>query len=607
MDPSKRANREQAHLNQIQRLERRLVRLQGLSRRYSWLRLGIVLLGGLGTWLAATRLGIAWAWGTFFTFLAIFVLVALLHRRLEGWIEKFRLWREIKMTHLARLNLDWERLPEPQSSPGRSPLAIDLDLVGPRSLHHLLDIAVSQEGSQQLADWLGNPVADPDQITEHQETVKELIPLVPFRDRLSLTFRLVSREQLQGARLLGWLAEDLPAGRLKWLLPVASLWVAVNLVLFVLNILDQIPAYWIVSLTLYFIFYNLNAGQFKPFFEAMVNLDGELSKFRPLLRLLEEYPLEGKPSLLRLLASLHEGSSRPSKQLRKIQLATAGVGLRMNPVVGLLINLVLPWDFIFAYLAAAYRQEIRIVLPVWFRSLSNLEALISLANFAHLNPDYTFPKISRGEEPIFQAEAIGHPLIPAKQKIHNNFQVDALGKVALITGSNMSGKSTFIKTIGVNLCLAYTGGPVDAESFHSLPFRLHTCIRISDSLTDGFSYFYAEVKCLKNLLDELSGDEQPLLYLIDEIFRGTNNRERLIGSRAYLRTVAGMAGIGFVATHDLELTSLAEENPLVSNYHFRDEVEAGRLVFDYTIHPGPSPTTNALKIMAMEGLPGNVS
>jgi hypothetical protein len=387
---------------------------------------------------------------------------------------------------------------------------------------------------------------------------------------------------------------------------VASIWVAVNLAFFALNILGQIPAYWIISFTLYFIFYNLNAGYFKPFFEAMVNLDGELSKFRPLLRLLEDYPLVGRPGLLLLLAPLKEGSSRPSRQLRKIQLATAGVGLRMNPVVGLLINLVLPWDFIFAYLAAAYRQEVSLALPVWLQTLSTLEALNTLANFAHLNPDYTFPEIVPGAQPVFQVKQLGHPLIPADQKVHNDFQVDALGQVALITGSNMSGKSTFIKTIGMNLCLAYAGGPVDAASFLALPFRLHTCIRISDSLTDGFSYFYAEVKCLRGLLDQLAEEGQPLLYLIDEIFRGTNNRERLIGSRAYLRTIAGRHGIGFVATHDLELTSLAEENQQVSNFHFRDEVEAGRLTFDYKIRPGPSPTINALKIMAMEGLPGDM-
>jgi hypothetical protein len=606
MNSARRVDQDRALVNQIRRLEGRIVSLQALSRRYSWLRLGVFLLGGLGIWLAAVRLGSRGGWLVFFIFLSIFVIVALLHRRLEAWIEKFRLYREIKLTHLARMKLDWDHLPKPQITPGHTSLAIDLDLTGSRSLHHLIDTAVSQDGSQLLAGWLVNPIANPEQITGRQGIVKELIPLVPFRDRLRLTFHLVSREQLQGDRLLGWLAQHLPSDRLKWLLPVASLWVAVNLALFVLNLLGQIPAYWIVSFTLYFIFYNLNAGYFKPFFEAMVNLDGELSKFRPLLRFLEDYPLAGKPGLLRLLASLKEGNLRPSRQLRKIQIATAGVGLRMNPVVGLLINLVLPWDFIFAYLAAVYRKEVSQALPVWLQSLSTLEALISLANFAHLNPDYTFPKIDPGAQPVLQVKRLGHPLIPADQKVPNDFQAGALGQVALITGSNMSGKSTFIKTIGVNLCLAYAGGPVDAAFFLTLPFRLHTCIRISDSLTDGFSYFYAEVKCLRSLLDELSEEDQPLLYLIDEIFRGTNNRERLIGSRAYLRSIAGMHGIGFVATHDLELTTLAEENQQVSNYHFRDDVEAGRLTFDYKIRPGPSPTTNALKIMAMEGLPGDM-
>ena len=601
------ALREQAFLNQIGRLERRVARLTALSRRFSWLRLGIVLLGSLGTWLAATRLGSSWGWATLVIFLAAFLVVALLHRRLENWIDKFRLWQEIKRNHLARMHLDWDQLPDPQYSPERASLAIDLDLTGPRSIHHLLDIAISREGSQLVAGWLGNPVPDPERIAERQGIVRELISATLFRDRLRLTFHQVSKEPLQGERLLGWLAEPIPSDRLKWLLPLAGLWVLLNLILFVLNLTGQLPAYWIVSLALYFIFYNVNAGQFRPIFESMVNLEGELSKFRPLLGFLEVYPLGSKPKLLGLLAPLREGKRRPSNQLRKVQLATAGIGLRMNPVVGLLVNLILPWDFAFAYLAAIFRQEVRHSLPAWFQSLANLEALSCLANFAYQNPDYTFPRIEPASQPVFLAEQMGHPLIPRPQKVSNDFRVDDLGRVALITGSNMAGKSTFIKTVGVNLCLAYAGGPVDAAVFRAFPFRLHTCIRISDSLTDGYSYFYAEVKCLKSLLGELAEAGSPVLYLIDEIFRGTNNRERLIGSRAYLRAVAGMKGIGFVATHDLELTSLAEENPLISNHHFRDAVEDGRLVFDYAIRPGPSPTTNALKIMAMEGLPGEAA
>jgi DNA mismatch repair ATPase MutS len=158
--------------------------------------------------------------------------------------------------------------------------------------------------------------------------------------------------------------------------------------------------------------------------------------------------------------------------------------------------------------------------------------------------------------------------------------------------------------VGVNLALAQAGGPVNAHRLRTVPFRLFTCMGISDSVTDGFSFFYAEVRRLKSLLAELErAHPLPLLFGIDEIFRGTNNRERLIGSRAYVRSLAGKHGLGLIATHDLELARLADEVSQVVNYHFRDHVVDGRMAFDYTLRPGPCPTTNALKIMRLEGLP----
>jgi DNA mismatch repair ATPase MutS len=199
---------------------------------------------------------------------------------------------------------------------------------------------------------------------------------------------------------------------------------------------------------------------------------------------------------------------------------------------------------------------------------------------------------------------MGHPLISPEQKVRNDYRIDRLGEVHIITGSNMAGKSSFLRTAGINLCLAYAGGAVDALELQTSLFRLFTAIRVTDSVTDGISYFYAEVKRLKALLLELQRkDARPLFFLIDEIFRGTNNRERLIGSRAYIRALVGENGLGLIATHDLELVQLAQEMPQVSNFHFRDAIEDGRMVFDYLLRPGPSPTTNALKVMAEEGLP----
>jgi DNA mismatch repair ATPase MutS len=161
-----------------------------------------------------------------------------------------------------------------------------------------------------------------------------------------------------------------------------------------------------------------------------------------------------------------------------------------------------------------------------------------------------------------------------------------------------------VKAVGMNIALALAGGPVDAAALSLQPLRLFASIQIADSVTDGISYFYAEVKRLRWLLECLRApDETPLLYLIDEVFRGTNNRERLIGSRELIRSMARERGVGLIATHDLELVTLAEEIATVRNGHFRDDVTDGRMTFDYTLRDGPCPTTNALQIMRLEGLP----
>jgi DNA mismatch repair ATPase MutS len=190
----------------------------------------------------------------------------------------------------------------------------------------------------------------------------------------------------------------------------------------------------------------------------------------------------------------------------------------------------------------------------------------------------------------------------------NDFDLDHDHRIVILTGSNMAGKSTFLRTIGVNLVLAYAGAPVNAERLQTSLFRIFTCIKVSDSVQDGLSYFYAEVKRLQALLAAAETDDTlPVLFLIDEIFRGTNSRERLIGSRSYIRRLAHGSSVGLVATHDLELIKLGDEIEGVVNQHFREEVRDGRMVFDYRLRSGPCPTTNALTIMRLEGLPVETS
>jgi hypothetical protein len=588
----------------IQRLQVRISRLQAFSNRVSWLRVlvfvaGLLVAVGIGTQVDALLGWLAFAIGMLF-----FMLTIAYHRRLERWIDLYALARDMKADELARMNLAWEELPVPANVHATSSLALDLDLLGPRSLHHLLDTTATREASQLLADWLTQTHPIREEILARQALVRELVPLGRFRDRFRLTFRLVLTERTEGENVLRWLDVPFPSRRLQVTLLAATLFVAVNWTLFALSLWAHWPAYWIISLALYLAFYFVSQMSLDSVLDALVRLDAELDSFGAILRYLESFSYSGCPQLAQLCAPFNRPRDAPSALVRRCKLATTAVGLRSNLILGLLLNLVLPWDFFFAFLADRYRAEAARRFPEWLERCFRLDALIALANFAHLNPGYSFPDIVPDAEPAFEAKELGHPLIPHERQVCNDFAIGATGQVAIMTGSNMAGKSTFIKTVGINLCLAYAGAPVNARQLRSLPFRLHTCIRISDSIVDGFSYFYAEVKCLKRLLDELqSQDARPLLYLIDEIFRGTNNRERLLGSRAYLQSCIGANGVGLLATHDLELASLADIYPQVHNYHLRDDVQDGRLVFDYRIRPGPCPTTNALKIMRMEGLP----
>ena len=271
------------------------------------------------------------------------------------------------------------------------------------------------------------------------------------------------------------------------------------------------------------------------------------------------------------------------------------------------MNALVPWDNYCAYRLQRNKQHIALRLPEWLDAWYELEALSSLAAFAYLNPEYTLPELADSGErdhPVyFEARDLGHPLIPVEKKVSNDFCLNASGEVIIITGSNMAGKSTFLRTLGINLCLAYAGAPVSASILRTTLFRLFSCIRVSDSVTDGYSYFYAEVRRLRALLDALEQPGAPLFFLIDEIFKGTNNRERLIGSRSFVHALVGRNCLGAISTHDLELTRLADTEPQVRNYHFREEVINGQMVFDYRLRNGPCPTTNALKIMQMEGLP----
>ncbi len=597
---------------QISRLTRRIKILDQRSNRYSWTRVAIffcgIVLAIVGYviarwWLAITLALIA---------IIAFSIVAYFQGKIDRSIVRHKVWSYIKSTHIARMQLDWNTIPTVPSTtliPGH-PFESDLDITGERSLHRLLNTAISGEGTRRLHEWLLTTSPDLNTTQSRQALVRELLPLTRFRDKLTLKSLLASRqiaEQLEGNRLTTWLNQMNGTVALPSLLWGSIALCVLTLILAILNVVGLLSPLWIVSL-LCSLFLFLNTKKIRgDVFEDAYYLRDAFATTSTVFEYLEKYPYPTHSRLKKLCEPFFtDQEHRPSQLLQGLARIANASTLAKNPFLWLPINALVPWDTYCAYRLRAYKTQIAAYLPQWLDVWFELEAVNSLASFAYLNPTYTFPDVTEtatGQNALFEATALGHPLLSDEQKVTNDFTFRKQGEVVIITGSNMSGKSTFLRTLGINLCLAFAGGPVNASTFHTTLFRVFTCIKVSDSVTDGYSYFYAEVRRLKALLTELQQDGYPLFFLIDEIFKGTNNRERLIGSRSYVHALVGRNCLGCISTHDLELVALANTLPGVTNYHFREEVINGEMVFDYRIRSGPSPTTNALKIMQLEGLP----
>ena len=598
---------------QIARLRHRAVGLEEISRKY-WTARRIILIAGVLLALAFCNFaGNKAAWFVAALLTILFSVVTIYHNRVRDSLTRNSLLIEIKQIHIARIHLDWERIPPGDPAPPilGHPFETDLDITGERSLHRLLDSAVTKEGSERLKSWLLSARPDAELIQQRQALVRELKDAYVFRDKLQLLSAIarINAGRRRGPNLwnskilVDWLARDERKDSLLPTVVVLSILSALNILCVVLASFNLIPPIWPITFALYAGAMILKQSRIATAWGELQELEKALTHFRVVFGYLESRSYKNTPGLARICAPFAEEGKQPSQEIRRLGRLAAALGVRTNPILSILVHLLVPWDFIFTHRLEIVKKEIAELLPRWLDAWYELEALNSLANFAYLNPHYEFPEL-RAEPGRIVARKLGHPLLRPESKVCNDFELDHSRRIVILTGSNMAGKSTFLRTIGVNLVLAYAGAPVNAESLQASLFRIFTCIKVSDSVQDGLSYFYAEVKRLQALLAATEVDDPlPVLFLIDEIFRGTNSRERLIGSRSYIRTLAQGTAVGLVATHDLELIKLADEIEGVVNQHFREEVSGGRMVFDYRLRPGPCPTTNALTIMHLEGLP----
>lgn len=297
------------------------------------------------------------------------------------------------------------------------------------------------------------------------------------------------------------------------------------------------------------------------------------------------------------------GAAGPLPVLARVEQAAGALGVRQNPLVAILINVLGPWDFFWAIRMELARRDLEHRIGDWTAALAELEVDCALAewNRAH---GVSWPEFTDDTGFGIDGRGIVHPLLSKKKRVANDIRLARDQRCHLVTGSNMAGKSTFLRSIGMNVIIAQAGAKVPAAALKLAPIRVESSLRPSDSLADGFSSFYAEVSDLVDILKRAGAESgMTSLYLIDEIFRGTNNRERRIGAEAVIRALAGTRAFGLVTTHDLDLSTLEGSVDGLRNHHFRDDVVDGVMTFSYEYKSGPCPSTNAIKVMVNAGLP----
>ncbi len=491
------------------------------------------------------------------------------------------------------------------------PYADDLDLFGHASLFQRICTARTRFGQQRLAAYLMNR-ASSEEVALRQEAAKELAPQLDIRQRLEALALAAAQPEgskqegdtstLDAEPLLAW-AESKPGLSSKpsfvvvaWVSPTVCVAICVAA-----WIMSWHPLTWLAPLIAQAILLLSVRVHTAAVFSAVSSNQGVFLRFGPMLQVLETLQTDSE----RLKELKRETESvdgePPSQAMRQFERIVSWFELRHNGLVHPFINGLLMWDVHCVLRLEAWQRRSGKRLRQWFMALGELEALASLAALAHDNPDFAWPEVQDGEA-RFRAERLGHPLLSAKSRVPNDIDLMGAGKGLLVTGSNMSGKSTLLRAVGVNAALALAGAPVCASSLAISPVAVRTSMRIRDSLDEGVSHFYAEIRKLKGVVDSLNGSA-PVLFLLDEILHGTNSKERQIGARWVLAKLLQNGAMGAVSTHDSALCELPQ--PLMSDVrqvHLREIAEAGELKFDYKLHDGPVRGGNALRLMRSIGL-----
>ena len=573
----------------FQRLNTRDSRLATLR----WLSfVAMIVLLGLGA------KGYVESWLVIPAFL-LFAIAVIVHGRCRRQRDLSQRRFELYETGVARLNDQWSGT-RSSGVQYRNPEHVytdDLDLFGDGSLFQLICWAQTPAGHDRLAAWLRTP-ADKPRVEERQAAVSELRDNLNLREELALLDADVS-EDLNQDQLKRWAsepAEPVPSGIriFAYILTALSLlaiagWMFAGLGItpLILVLLVQIP----------FLFFQQR--RIARVVDGMDDAQEGLDILSKVLDLIEERQF--KCEFLGHVGRRLEVEGKPPSQTVKYLAKRVGyLNNSMRNQFFLPIGIVLCLPIHLAHSIELWRSAVGRHIETWLDAVGDFEAIVSLGGYAYEHPDYAFPTISE-DKTTFRGEQIGHPLLPESQCIRNSVSLTADDRLMLISGSNMSGKSTLLRTVGTNTVLALAGAPVNAKSMEVSCMQVGTAMRVSDSLQEGKSLFFAVLGRLKSVVD-LADKELPLLFLLDEILQGTNSHDRRIGAEAVICSLVDRNAIGMVTTHDLALTEIGTSIPGTENVHFADTLKDGEMTFDYNLRPGVVKKSNAIELMRLVGL-----
>ncbi len=473
----------------------------------------------------------------------------------------------------------------------------DLDLFGKGSLFQWINTCSTPTGKNRLKESLINPLKDKDEIYKRQGAIKELSGKLIWRQKVNALVMMLDNKSLMDKDLQipnGFYSKKI-ANIVINLLPALTILSGASLYL---NFVNQWPFFLLI--TLQFLITIVGFGKRGKVLNGLFSLSDNLNTYTSILNDFEKQKFKENLNL-ELQQKLRNANNVPSSLIIKRLSKIADRAANRNNLFFFPINVILLWDLRCMIQYEAWKKGSNNVLEKIEEVIGELEALNSFAQLTYDQQQWTFPTISANKKHI-RARQMSHPLI-IPEGVPNDIDVNQENPMLLITGSNMSGKSTLLRAIGINLVLCYAGGPVCATSFETSIFDLHTCMRISDNLEKGISSFYGELLRIKDMIISSKNANITKLVLLDEIFKGTNSYDRHIGAKALAKQLLEQGACGLISTHDLELEVLETETQgMVKNYHFKEHYVNDEIKFDYTLRRGVSKTRNALYLLRLVGI-----